>query len=423
MSIKSVITYLGFFISLAPISYYASAYANNSQYVPEVDTISLQELVDFALVESPLVVQGSIQTEIAEAVIDQVKGGWLPKVSLNSGVGWNGEDTNNSYGVTVNQLLYDFGQTGYQIDAATKNLEASQHQQTVNAKTVAQQVVLYYLEIKRHEQLITAIDENIKSLEKLYNTALLRSNAGVTTQSDVLQIKSRISSMKTLLVQYQASLDAFDTRISVLSGVAAKKYEPFPYEKFNVSYLPPINISGLSEVLAAQANLDVAKNDLKTAERAKMPTLNMTLGISQEDEYDSSDWDKQVNVNFNYPIYQGGTLTAQVKQASARVSIARQGLHQVKLDIIQSSDIALREFENARRLKHESLMQNKNAQRAKNIYQDEYLLGKRSLNDLLTVEQDLVQAIQSQINANFDSLLAVVNYLSISGELLNNLKR
>ncbi len=402
--------------------YNPTIYSNNNPYSPIVDSISLEELVDFALIESPLAAQGVMQTEIAEAMIEQVKGGWFPKVSLNSGAGWSGDDINKSYGVTINQLLYDFGQTGYQLDAANQNLIANQYQLFINHKTITQQVSLYYLEIKRYEQLIKAIDENVKNLEKLHSMAILRSNAGITTQSDVLQIKSRISSMKTLLAQYHASFDAFNARISVLSGISAKEYKPFPYKKFNLSSLQPINFSSLPEVLAAEASLDVAKNDLKTAQRAKLPTLNMALDITRNHENDSSDWDKQININLNYPIYQGGILNAQVKQATAKVSIAKQDLRQVKLDIIQSSQIALREFENARQVKHESLIQNENAQRAKNIYQDEYLLGKRSLNDLLTVEQDLIQAVQAQINANFDSLLAVVNYLSISGELLDRLK-
>ncbi len=391
-------------------------------FFPIVESISLEEMVDFALVESPVVAQSHMQTEIAEAMIDEAKSAWLPRVSLNSGAGWDGSDTNKSYGLRINQLLYDFGQTGYQMDAAAQNLLSSQYQQVVNSKAVVQQITAYYIEIKRYEALISAINDNIKSLERLHDMAVLRSDAGVTTKSDVLQIKSRISSMNTLLVQYKTNFDTFKMRASVLSGISAKKYQSINLNKFDLSTANPINFSSLPEMLIAEARVSVAKNDLKTTERSRLPTVNMSLGLNREYEKNSSDWDKSVNINLNYPIYQGGALDAQVKQANMRVYIAQQELQQVKLDIIQSSQIALQDFENAKQLRYESAEQNRNAQRAKDIYQDEYLLGKRSLSDLLSVEQDLVQSVQSKINANSDGLVAVVNYLAITGELFKKIK-
>ncbi|MFV0450015.1 MAG: TolC family protein [Vibrio sp.] len=391
-------------------------------YFPMVDEISLEELVHFSLAESPSVIEGSLQTEMAEAMLDEAKGGWLPKVSVNTGRSLLGSNNNTDYGLQVNQLLYDFGKTGYQIDAASHNLVVNQYQKRIISKNIVLQTALYYLEIKRFEQLILAMGENIRNLEKLHSMASLRVNAGVTTQSDVLQIKSRISSMETILIGYQANHDVWITKISVLSGVAANRYQAFQHEKFDISSLQSIQLSTLPEMLIAEANLNVAQNDLKAAQSAKLPTIDMTLDINKKDDTSSSDWDKQIYVNLNYPIYQGGVLTAQAKQASARVSIAKQNLQQAKLDIIQSSKIALREFESAKRLKNESAIQNSTAKKAKDIYQDEYLLGKRSLNDLLTAEQDLVQAIQAEVNAHFDGLMAAINYLSIRGELLNVIK-
>ncbi len=396
--------------------------SQGNQYFPLVDKVSLEELVDFALVESPIVAQGQMQTEIAKSIIDEVKSAWLPRVALNTGAGWDGGESNKNYGLSVNQLLYDFGQTDYKIDAATHNHLSNQYQQLVNSKAIVHQIISYYIEIKRYESLIQAINQNIHSLENLHKTALLRSDAGVTTKSDVLQIQSRMSSMKTLLVQYKTNLDGFKMRATVLSGVSANSYKAINLTKFDISKTRPINFANLPEIAVAEARVAIAKNDLKSAERSQLPTVNMSLGLNREYEGSNADWDKQVNVNLNYPIYQGGALTAQIKQASIRVSVAQQEMQQVKLDIIQSSQLSLRDFDNAKQLINESERQNMTAQRAKDIYQDEYLLGKRSLSDLLSIEQDLIQSIQSKINAHSDGLVAAVNYLSITGELVEKVK-
>lgn len=49
------------------------------------------------------------------------------------------------------------------------------------------------------------------------------------------------------------------------------------------------------------------------------------------------------------------------------------------------------------------LAQSESAHKTRDVYQNEYKLGKRSLNDLLTVEQDVFQAQSAEINANYDA--------------------
>lgn len=66
-------------------------------------------------------------------------------------------------------------------------------------------------------------------------------------------------------------------------------------------------------------------------------------------------------------------------------------------------------------------MQYASAERAREVYQDEYRLSKRSLNDLLSIEQDVFQADTSSITARYDGWDAAVRYAAAADNLLDML--
>lgn len=67
---------------------------------------------------------------------------------------------------------------------------------------------------------------------------------------------------------------------------------------------------------------------------------------------------------------------------------------------------------------HAGQLQLENAVRTRNVYKNEYTLSKRSINDLLSVEQDVWQAASSKIIASYDSWGAGINYASAIDNLM-----
>jgi len=63
-------------------------------------------------------------------------------------------------------------------------------------------------------------------------------------------------------------------------------------------------------------------------------------------------------------------------------------------------------------------VQLENALRTRVVYKNEYTLSKRSINDLLSVEQDVWQATSSKIMAEYDGWSAGVNYASAVDNLM-----
>jgi len=61
------------------------------------------------------------------------------------------------------------------------------------------------------------------------------------------------------------------------------------------------------------------------------------------------------------------------------------------------------------------------ADRARGVYRDEYRLSKRSLNDLLSIEQDVFQADTASITPRYDAWDAAVRYAAAADNLLDML--
>lgn len=81
-------------------------------------------------------------------------------------------------GITLSQLLYDFGRTGGAIDEQHKLTEAYRYALYDTMTTVAQDTLQAYLEVKRYKALVEASHRNVGSLERVRDIARLRADAG-----------------------------------------------------------------------------------------------------------------------------------------------------------------------------------------------------------------------------------------------------
>ena len=96
-------------------------------------------------------------------------------------------------------LLYDFCKTGGSIDEQASLSEAYRYDLFNTMTAVGLSTVQAYLQVKRYQALSVVARNNIDSLDKVKQTAQLRADAGLSSQSDVLQAETRIAGMVAAL--------------------------------------------------------------------------------------------------------------------------------------------------------------------------------------------------------------------------------
>lgn len=405
----------------APLPQWANAPA-----VTPVARLSLQESILRAFARNPDVTQQAAQIGIGEAQIDEAKSAWYPHVGLTGNAGPSRQtdssgrlDNNVSYGITLTQLVYDFGKTNNDINLQTAARDSYRFKLMATLTDVAEKTATAYMEVSRYQALCDAAQRNIHSLENVYNMAALRANAGLNSSSDELQAQTRIAGMRSTLEQYQAQMASAKAQLAVLTGVQPEAIAAPPAELAEQPVLlKNIDYQSIPLVLAAENLRQSAQYGVEKTKAQYWPTLSIQGGKTRYQTSDRSYWDDQLQLNVNAPLYQGGAVSAQVQQAEGQQKISASQVEQAKLDVLQRASVAYANWTGARGREEAGLAQSESAHKTRDVYQNEYKLGKRSLNDLLTVEQDVFQAQSAEINANYDGWVAAVNYAAAVNNLI-----
>lgn len=394
--------------------------------VNDVDTLTLKESLLRAFGRNPGIAQQAAQVGIGQAQIREAQSAWYPQVGLSGNTGSStqndiGNSLNNSasYGLTLSQLVYDFGKTNNNIKQQEATRESYRFKLMSTLSDVAEQTASAYVQVMRYEALVRAVEGNIASLESVRNMARLRADAGLSTRSDVLQAETRISGMRSTLQDYKAQLQTARAQLAVLTGVQASRYQPLPNSLTDQPVaLGNIDYSRIPTVLMAENQQQAARYGVDKAKSQYWPTLSLQGNRTRYENNNNSYWNNQLQLNVQAPLYQGGAVSSRVDQAEGSRRMSASAVDQSKLDVLQKASVAFANWDGARGREQAGSQQLISARQTRDVYKNEYKLSTRSLNDLLSVEQDVFQAEFSQISANYDGWTAAVNYATAVNNLL-----
>ncbi len=380
----------------------------------------------FAFDRDPSVGRQAAQMGIGEAQIDEAKSAWMPQISLSGNTGRNrttdssGSLKNSAaWGMSLTQLVYDFGKTNNAINQTKAQQESYRYDLMATLTEVAAKTSLNYVEILRYSALVKAAQANIVALKNVQQLAKLRADAGLSSTSDELQTQTRIAGMQATLEQYESALRSSRAKLSVLTGIDSLNFLPLPASMtIKQDSLDNIDYSLVPAVLAAQSMEKSADFAIQKTESQHWPTLSLRGGRTRYQSNNGSYWDDQIQLNIEAPLYQGGAVSARVRQAQGAKTMAATQVDQARFDVLQKASVAMADWSGARGRERAGRLQLETALRARDVYKNEYTLSKRSINDLLSVEQDVWQATSSKIIAEYDGWSAAVNYEAAVDNLL-----
>lgn len=391
--------------------------------------LTIKEAILRAFARNPNIAMASAQISVGKANLSEAESAWFPQVSLQGNTGRSHRtdssgslNSNASAGINLRQLLWDFGKTSGSIDEQHNLSDAYRYQLYDALNQVGMETLQTYLQVKRFQALEQSAKNNTDSLNKVLDMANLRAEAGLSSQSDVLQAQTRIAGMNATLAQYTAQRISAQAALSVLTGVTADTLPDLPVDllkqKITLKTLP---YEQSYAVRSARAKQLAADDRIRQAQAQHWPTLSVQAGRTRYQSSNNNYWDDQVQLVVDAPLYQGGAVSARVDAAEGDRANARAQVEASKLDINQKAATAWADLTGSRQRQQAGEMQYASAERARGVYQDEYRLSKRSLNDLLSIEQDVFQADISAITARYDGWDAAVRYAAAADNLLDML--
>ena len=394
-------------------------------------SLSLRDAILRAFARNPQIAEAAAQIRVGNGNLDEAKSAWYPQISLQGTAGKShqtdsaGSLSNNaSAGIQLSQLLYDFGRTGGSIDQQEYLSDSYRYSLYSTMTDVALSTMQAYLSVKRYQALSLAARDNIVSIERVKDTARLRADAGLSSQSDVLQAETRIAGMRATVEQYRAQQRSAQAQLTVLTGVVSDNLPDLPQSLLDQKVtLDKIPYENSTLVRAAQAKQQAAIQLVNQTEAQHWPTLKVQAGRTRYENTGGggSYWDDQVQLAVDAPVYQGGAVSAKVRAAEGQRQAAQADVEKAKLDINQKASTAYADMIGGQQRQVAGEEQYGSATHTRSVYQDEYKLSKRSLNDLLSVEQDVFQADTMRIGALYDGWDASVRYAAAVDNLVDML--
>lgn len=193
------------------------------QYVPYEN--DMEYCLAYSREHRPELKQAEYAIDAAEAAVVEARSGHMPKVSANasnswSSSNWPGDDNEEwAVGVTASMNIFDSGVTWSKIHAAQENLAKAKESERQIKDSVELEVRTDYLNMREAEKRISTTQVAVAQAEEDYHIALVRYQAGVGTNLDVMDAQEALTEAKTnyyqALYNYNTSKAALNTSMGV----------------------------------------------------------------------------------------------------------------------------------------------------------------------------------------------------------------
>lgn len=452
MRILSV--FLGYSISLA--------------FVPQVSAENILELYQDAVNNDLTMRAASAKLRAGQENVNIARGALLPQIIAGAGISYNDNDqgaditdidagfspdgyeqlltesttiTTKGWQAQISQQLFNMG-SWYNFKAGqalsdSAEIEFRKSQQDLIVKTTRA-----YLDVLRaHNNLESSIAEE-KAVKQQLDQTQQRFDVGLVAITDVYESRAVYDLAKVSRLTYEGVLESSYEGLTVLTGRKYSQIQPLS-ENLPITLPIPAEREAWLE-LALQGNPDLmmgrkttasAKYKSDSARSAHYPTLSLSAiyrdqTISGEKSFPTQNSDIKVNADadvytesteislqLTVPIYSGGTISANRRQAYAQYDQARETLAASERAITQGvraahiSVLTSIQEVNARK---QSI---KSAQSAVDAIQAGYNYGTRNIVDVLNAQRNLFSSQRDYANARYDYILRLLELKQTAGVL------
>lgn len=322
--------------------------------------LSMQQAISLALEKHPVIASAQHALRAGEARTEQARAPLYPQVSASI-IGTAGSLRSNAFlrpsgsliqpnqtdfttGLTVSQLLYDFGQTSARIAAnqlAAQALNDDVMTQKANVVVNVQQA--YYEGLKR-QRLVQIAEETVREREiiKRQVDSLYRQQLKAKLDLDLVQVE--LSTAEVDLIRAKNDLKASyanlnntmgvtDLKEYVLEDAAASVAEARPLDS-----LLALSVDKRPEMLAAHERVQAAEQRLHAVKDQGFPTIQAVGAAGDTEQLEGRPNLREggwwgAGVALSVPLFTGYLIQNQVEEANEQYQEAQSAARNVEQTI------------------------------------------------------------------------------------------
>ena len=335
-------------------------------------------------------------------------------------------ESNQGYAtVSVNQPIYTGGRVTGRVNTALAQIEAGREQLRGVEQQVLFSVIQAYADVVRDRATLAIQQQSYGALYDATREIRARYEAGANTVTDRDQAETQLAASRALVSSAQAQVE-----VSVAEYVAAVGQRPG--ELTPLSPLPgiPATLDAAFDaceeespaIRLAAFDEAAARAQVQEAEAGRRPTVSVNAAwgsIGPIAPFVSRDYMKDVSVSatLDQPIFTGGLIGSQVRQALALDTSARVQLEVARRSAIQATAQAWAQRGAALANTASEAAATNAAQATFDGMRVEYRAGLRITLDVLTAQETLRDVEIALAGARHDEYVASANLLESVGRL------
>jgi outer membrane protein len=396
----------------------AMASAQNTQ------SLTLQQAEQLAIQNHPLIQAATNLASAAKAQLTETRSAYYPTVygSL-TGVGAENDSRvaagglNNpiiydrySNGITVSQLVTDFGRTHELSKSSDLHAQAQQEGVVTTRAQVLLQVDQSYYAALKAQSVLAVAEETVKARHLVSDQVTELAKNKIRSELDVNFANVNLAQAQLLLIQAQNDLRSSFARLSAALGtsdlttyqLADQPLPPPPAP--DVSPLIQQALRDRPELVSQRLNVSSAQS-FATAERdLKLPTISAlgTAGLTPVNESPLAPRYAAGGVNVDIPIFNGHLYGARETEAQSRAQAQSQYLRDLQNQIVRDVQMAWLDANAAFQRLSVTDRLLAEANQALDLAQGRYNLGLSSIIELTQAELNQTTARIEQASAKYD---------------------
>ena len=396
------------------------------------ETLTWQDCLRESAKNHPDLIAAKEEIKQSEAAKKITASTLFPQVNTNvnasTGRSDNGTSSANAdsygYGVTGSQLLFDGTKTINNVRADKENIKAAKQNFRFTSSAVRFRLRTAFVNLLKAQEMLRITQEiydirrgNLELITLRYQSGLEHKGALLTAEADLAQAEYEISLTKRNVEVAQRELTKEMGRLN-LTPIEAKgdlAVKDPARQKPDFVALAKNNPS--LQQLIAQKN--AAGFQVKSAYASFSPTLTAQAGADKTGPHWSprnDEWNAALTVSM--PVFEGGLRTAQVSQAKALLNQLKANERSTGDGVILTLEqawAALQDAVDNVEVQRKSLIATE--ERSK-IAEAQYSIGFISFDNWTIIEDNLVSAKRSFLDAQANALYAEAEWIQAKGETL-----
>lgn len=399
------------------------------------------ERISSAKAEHPSVLAARLNEQETASIINEAKSVLTPQVQI--GLSYdaertmrNGERISSLQGLeptntprlnanlSLNQLLFDGGAAFARIDAAKSRNKAAANRRESTEVAISLRAADNLIELAKLQEQLQAARDNLSEVSRLRDMINERVRIGRDSPSEMLQMNTRVYEARNQVVRL----------LGLRAEAGARHEETFGEPPVILAFptvFAPIPLSEESamdvamrrnpDILNARQLVTAAIAENRAAKADGLPRIEVQARANSFDAFGGGPEynDAFVGINVSYDLFDGG----RKKAISSRTSIAVERVREQNNQVVKDVELALKQaFANRQSLipRYKSLQAQLDQQiKTREAYEEQFLSGRRPLNDLIGAQQQVLDAAlitiesKAQLHRQHFLILALMGDLTL----------